>query len=237
MPAYGPQRITPSWRINVVLTAEGASTASFSAMATATAYKPLRALRDQQQRRERDRAAGRAGWRHSRVRWLLTRTLAAGASITPATGDLLPRLPRSAPARHDPPGAAVCIFGDPASTGRHNRQRRPAIVRSYFPAICRCRLGWRVRDACGYHGTSPAAAYAAIPDQWLQGGRPACTRWLDLQGLRVTATWGYGPDVPSAIEQLTLELAVNIWRSRDKGRVQQDCRRGRWRRGCVRSPG
>ena len=34
---------------------------------------------------------------------------------------------------------------------------------------------------------------------------------------RVTAAWGYGPDVPSAIEQLTLELAVNIWRSRDKG--------------------
>jgi hypothetical protein len=33
----------------------------------------------------------------------------------------------------------------------------------------------------------------------------------------VTAVWGYGPTPPDAIEQLTLELAVNVWRSRDKG--------------------
>lgn len=32
----------------------------------------------------------------------------------------------------------------------------------------------------------------------------------------VTAAWGYGPDVPPAIVEVTLELAVNIWRSRDK---------------------
>ena len=32
----------------------------------------------------------------------------------------------------------------------------------------------------------------------------------------VTAVWGYGPP-PASIVQLTLELAVNIWRSKDKG--------------------
>lgn len=34
---------------------------------------------------------------------------------------------------------------------------------------------------------------------------------------QITADWGYGPDVPPAIAELTIELAVNIWRSRDKG--------------------
>lgn len=33
----------------------------------------------------------------------------------------------------------------------------------------------------------------------------------------VTAVWGYGPDVPAAIEEVTLELAVNLWRARDSG--------------------
>jgi hypothetical protein len=32
----------------------------------------------------------------------------------------------------------------------------------------------------------------------------------------VTAIWGYGPPIP-AIEELNLELAVNIWRTREKG--------------------
>lgn len=34
---------------------------------------------------------------------------------------------------------------------------------------------------------------------------------------QITAQWGYGPDVPPALSELTIELAVNIWRSRDKG--------------------
>jgi hypothetical protein len=42
--------------------------------------------------------------------------------------------------------------------------------------------------------------------------------WYGSQPMRyrVTARWGYGP-VPAEIEQVTLELAVNIWRSKDKG--------------------
>lgn len=72
-------------------------------------------------------------------------------------------------------------------------------------------------------GTNPAT-YATIADQYLQengqlyraigwdggfyGARPR---------YRITAVWGYGPTPPDAIVELTLELAVNIWRSRDKG--------------------
>jgi len=41
--------------------------------------------------------------------------------------------------------------------------------------------------------------------------------WGDLPRYRVTAVWGYGPTPPDSVVQLTLELAVNIWRSRDKG--------------------
>lgn len=36
----------------------------------------------------------------------------------------------------------------------------------------------------------------------------------------ITAIWGYGPP-PPAIEQLALEIAVNIWRAKDKGMFQE----------------
>ena len=39
----------------------------------------------------------------------------------------------------------------------------------------------------------------------------------DLPRYRVTAIWGYGPTPPDSIVELCLEIAVNIWRSRDKG--------------------
>jgi hypothetical protein len=73
-------------------------------------------------------------------------------------------------------------------------------------------------------GTNPAA-YQAIADQWIEesgklyraigwgasgayGGRPR---------YRVTAVWGYGATVPPAIVEVTLQLAVNIYRASDKG--------------------
>lgn len=34
---------------------------------------------------------------------------------------------------------------------------------------------------------------------------------------RITAVWGYGPTPPDSIIEVTLELAVNLWRSKDKG--------------------
>lgn len=44
----------------------------------------------------------------------------------------------------------------------------------------------------------------------LDSGWPACVL------LDVTASWGAGP-APAAITEMCLELAVNIWRSRDRG--------------------
>jgi hypothetical protein len=68
-------------------------------------------------------------------------------------------------------------------------------------------------------GTNPAT-YTALTDQWVEEGGMLWRsyNWLSSYGqrYRVTAVWGYGP-VPDAIEELTIELAVNIWRSRDKG--------------------
>lgn len=75
-----------------------------------------------------------------------------------------------------------------------------------------------------YEATTNPTTWSTIADEWyeLDGGplyrayswgwnySPATMRY------RVTAVWGYG-DVPAEIEQITLELAVNIWRSKDKG--------------------
>jgi hypothetical protein len=65
--------------------------------------------------------------------------------------------------------------------------------------------------------TSPIA-YEAVVDTWAAEGvrlyRPS--RW-GIDRYRVTAVWGYGPDVPEAIEEVVLELAVNLWRARDSG--------------------
>lgn len=74
-------------------------------------------------------------------------------------------------------------------------------------------------------GSNPSTYTALTSDQWeaqsdgrlyraagwgggLSGGDPR---------YRITAVWGYGPTPPDAIVQLTLELAVNIWRTRDSG--------------------
>lgn len=69
-----------------------------------------------------------------------------------------------------------------------------------------------------YQSASNPAAYATIPDQFLEeSGRLYRASGWGVARYRVTAIWGYGPTPPDSIEQLTLELAVNIWRSRDKG--------------------
>lgn len=75
-----------------------------------------------------------------------------------------------------------------------------------------------------YVVTTNPTTWAALTDEWTEqedgslyrdygwgyGYHPGGVRY------RVTARWGYG-DVPSEIEQVTLELAVNMWRSKDKG--------------------
>jgi hypothetical protein len=69
-------------------------------------------------------------------------------------------------------------------------------------------------------GTNPSSYTALAADQWEAGADGRLYRaggWSNSARYRVTAVWGYGPTPPDAIEQLTLELAVNVWRSRDKG--------------------
>lgn len=77
-----------------------------------------------------------------------------------------------------------------------------------------------------YQSSSNPSAYTALEAaQWeaqSDGKLYRASGWGggyggDLPRYRVTAVWGYGPTPPDAIAQLTLELAVNIWRSRDKG--------------------
>jgi hypothetical protein len=66
-------------------------------------------------------------------------------------------------------------------------------------------------------GQNPAT-YTAIADEWLEESAQLYRAygWGGVPRYRVTAVWGYGA-VPAAVEELTLELAVNIWRARDKG--------------------
>lgn len=75
-----------------------------------------------------------------------------------------------------------------------------------------------------YVVTTNPTTWAALTDEWYEqqdgslyrpygwgyGYHPTGVRY------RVTARWGYGP-VPAEIEQVALELAVNMWRSKDKG--------------------
>lgn len=66
-------------------------------------------------------------------------------------------------------------------------------------------------------GSSPTA-YSTIADEYLaeSGQLYRSAGWGGAARYRITAVWGYGP-VPPAMEELVLELAVNIWRSKDKG--------------------
>jgi hypothetical protein len=69
-------------------------------------------------------------------------------------------------------------------------------------------------------GSNPSSYTALAANQWEAGADGRLYRaggWSNSARYRVTAVWGYGPTPPDAIEQLALELAVNVWRSRDKG--------------------
>lgn len=73
-------------------------------------------------------------------------------------------------------------------------------------------------------GSNPSSYSALTADQWeaqADGRLYRASGWgggySDYPRYRVTAIWGYGPTPPDAVVELTLELAVNIWRSKDKG--------------------
>lgn len=70
------------------------------------------------------------------------------------------------------------------------------------------------------HETSTTPfTYTAITDVWSEdsSGRLYRPGGWTAQRFRITASWGYGATIPPAIEELTLELAVNLWRAKDKG--------------------
>jgi hypothetical protein len=74
-------------------------------------------------------------------------------------------------------------------------------------------------------GSNPSSYTALTADQWEQTATGALYRSAGWGGgisgddprYRVTASWGYGPTPPAAIAELVLELAVNIYRTKDSG--------------------
>lgn len=74
-----------------------------------------------------------------------------------------------------------------------------------------------------YQSGSNPSAYTALPAyEWEETGDGRLYRssgwWTGVDTrYQVTAVWGYGPTPPPSIVEVTLELAVNIWRTRDRG--------------------
>jgi hypothetical protein len=74
-------------------------------------------------------------------------------------------------------------------------------------------------------GSYPSTYTALDANAWEDTGSGTIYRsggwggvfWGTLPRYRVTAVWGYGPVVPDAIIELTLEVAVNLFRTRDTG--------------------
>lgn len=220
VPAYGQQRITPTGA-SVVLTYEGASTTSLSASATATAVQTaLRAIAGIGS--SGVNVAGPPGgpWVAAFQGALATNAAlltATGASIAPATDDLLQDcLDRATDMIRQ---ALRALLADPSFDWTTWPAASTRIVRGYSTSY----LSLPPHQAgsvtlAEYMSTSNPAAYATVPDEWLEeaGSLYRAGGWTQSR-YRVTAAWGYGPDVPPAIVELTLELAVNIWRSRDRG--------------------
>jgi hypothetical protein len=71
-------------------------------------------------------------------------------------------------------------------------------------------------------GTNPPSYTTLEAVQWDEEDgrlyRPSGWGGYDAPRYRITAIWGYGATVPDEIAQVTLEITVNIWRSKDAGR-------------------
>lgn len=67
--------------------------------------------------------------------------------------------------------------------------------------------------------TTNPESFVLLSDQWIERANGQLYRaagW-DNENYRITAVWGYGSNIPDSIIELTLELAANIWRTRDTG--------------------
>ena len=74
-------------------------------------------------------------------------------------------------------------------------------------------------------GSNPSTYTTLISNDWeaqADGRLYRASGWGggmggDFPRYRITAVWGYGPTVPDAVAEVTLEQAVNQWRSKDRG--------------------
>lgn len=221
IPLYGQQTITAA-ASTFTLTYDGAATGSIASGATATAVQTaLRAIT----------AIGGSGvkvagppggpWRADFQGDLATNAallVGSGATVAPATDALLQAcLDRATDIVRQALRAALA---DPSFDWTAYASAASRIVRGESGAYLRVppHQAGSVSLVEYESGWNPAT-YAALPDQWMEedGYLYRAGRWSPGQRYRVTAVWGYGPTAPESAQQLVLELAVNIWRSRDKG--------------------
>lgn len=221
VPEYGQQLITVTGD-PFVLTYEGASTAGLAASATATTVQT--ALRGITAIGTNVKVTGKPGgpYTASFAGTLATDAAlltATNASVTPATDALLQDcLDRATDIVRS---AMRSLLADPTFDYAAWPSASTKVLRSYdtnYLTLPPHQLG-TVTLAEYQSGSNPSSYTSLTADQWEQGADGRLYRASGWYGdrLRVTAVWGYGPTPPLAIEQLTLEVAVNIWRSRDKG--------------------
>lgn len=117
--------------------------------------------------------------------------------------------------------AMRALLDDPAFDYAAYGAASDKIVSGYYGSYLRLpayQLG-SVATVSYQSGANPSSYTALLASEWEETGDGRLYRaggWANTR-YQVNAIWGYGPDAPPAIQQVTLELAVNIWRSRDKG--------------------
>lgn len=156
---------------------------------------------------------------------LLTGGAAPSVAIEPATDDLLQNaLDRATGIIRD---ALRSLLADPAFDYAAFGAASTRIVSAYdatYLSLPPHQAG-SVSLVEYQSGSNPATYTTLDAAQWdeeMGGQLYRSSGWWSGYGggagrYRVTAVWGYGATPPASIEELTLELAVNLYRSRDTG--------------------
>lgn len=228
VPEYGQQLITPT-AYPFTLTYEGVATGALASGATATtvqtALRGITAIGS-----SGVNVRGRPGGPYTATFQGTLATDAAlmtatNATVVPATDSVLQDcLDRATDIVRS---AMRSLLADPLFDYAAYGVASTKIVRafdSYYLRLPAYSLG-TVTLVEYQSGSNPSTYTTLTSDQWeaqADGRLYRAAGWgggiaSDYPRYRITAVWGYGPTPPDAIEQLTLELAVNIWRSRDKG--------------------
>ncbi len=221
-PAEGQQTITGGGG-SFTLTYEGATTSNLAASATATTVQTaLRGLAGIGSSGVNVQGPPGGPWVASFQGQLATnaaRLTASGATITLTTDSLLQAcLDRATGIVR---GALRSLLADPTFDWTSYGAASTKIVRSYGGEYLtlpphQAASATLVEAVAATNPTS----YTTVADEWTEDADGRLYRpggWLAHQRYRVTAVWGYGPTVPDQAVEVVLELAINIWRSRDKG--------------------